>query len=258
MLQCRLVSTSIGEDRFIGTCGYTAQIIHYLISPAFSSLINRYRSLQGKSRNVPAIANKNATKISPQLLALSALASETRTTLRLLGLFPLLTWGSSTLKSPPRDKVLGPITFTQIISIILYQYLENVAWLTTKGVLSPSNFIVRRLGGVSRTFIYSVRFWLFYIILQILKIVRERQLARQARLTKEATGKWDDESVRAEAEGLRAAKKSLVSSLSWLPLCMHWSFENGIGVPQEVVGLLSFIAGSWALKDQWAETADQA
>lgn len=259
MSSLRLVSTNTGEDRFIGTCGYTAQIIHYLISPAFASLINRYRSLRGKSLIVaPSVANKDAAKISPRLLALSALASETRTTLRLLGLFPLLTWGSSTLRSPPQDKILGPITFTQIISIILYQFLENVAWLTTKGVLPPNNFIVRRLGGIPRTFIYSVRFWLFYIVLQLFKLARERQLARQARLTKEATGRLDEEAKQAEAKGLRAAKQSLVSSLSWLPLCMHWSFENGIGVPQEAVGLLSFTAGAWALKDLWANTADVA
>ncbi|KAI5305974.1 hypothetical protein KEM56_002686 [Ascosphaera pollenicola] len=255
----KLVSTNTGEDRFIGTCGYVAQIIHYLISPAFASLINRYRSLRGKSLIVaPSVSNKDAAKISPRLLALSALASETRTTLRLLGLFPLLTWGSSTLKSPPKDKILGPITFTQIISIILYQFLENVAWLTSKGVLPPNNFIVRRLGGIPRTFIHSVRFWLFYIVLQLFKLARERQLARQARLTKEATGRLDKEALQAETQGLRAAKQSLVSSLSWLPLCMHWSFENGIGVPQEAVGLLSFTAGAWALKDLWAATADAA
>ncbi|KAI5293035.1 hypothetical protein KEM52_005878 [Ascosphaera acerosa] len=255
----KLVSTNTGEDRVIGTCGYSAQIIHYLISPAFASLLNRYRSFRGQASIVaPSISNKDVAKLSPKLLALSALASETRMTLRLLGLFPLLSWGSSTLKSPPKDKVLGPVIFTQIISIICYQFLENVAWLTAKGVLPPVNFIVRRLGGVSRTMMHSVRFWLFYMILQIVKVARERYLARKQRLSKEATGKWDQESIRAEAEGSRAAKKTLVTSLSWLPLCMHWSFERGIGVPQELVGLISFTAGAWALRDLWVDTADVA
>ncbi|KAI5296924.1 hypothetical protein KEM55_005393, partial [Ascosphaera atra] len=187
-----MISTSSGEDRFIATWGYSAHIIHYLISPACVSLFNRLRSLLPNSNTNTALTKAAASPATPQLpprlLALSALASETRTTLRILGLFPLLTWASTTLKSPPKDKILNAVTSTQIASILIYQFLESTAYLTRKHVFSPNNIVVRRFGGAARTAVVSVRFWLAYTVLQIVKLARERQLARARRAEKEKAG----------------------------------------------------------------------
>jgi hypothetical protein len=33
------------------------------------------------------------------------------------------------------------------------------------------------------------------------------------------------------------------------PLCLHWCFEKGIGIPDSMVGIISFCAGAWSLHD---------
>lgn len=65
----------------------------------------------------------------------------------------------------------------------------------------------------------------------------------------------EEEAETARALELRAWKKSLINNTAWAPLCIHWSFENGVGVPSSLVGIISFTARAWALADQWKATA---
>lgn len=58
-----------------------------------------------------------------------------------------------------------------------------------------------------------------------------------------------------QRERERRWKKSLVNSLAWLPLCVHWSFEDGVGVPDRMVGALSMAASVWGVYDMWNATA---
>lgn len=57
--------------------------------------------------------------------------------------------------------------------------------------------------------------------------------------------------LRAEARGWT---KSLVNNVCWTPLCLHWCFENGIGFPNNLAGLVSFMAGAWGFSDLWTAT----
>lgn len=41
----------------------------------------------------------------------------------------------------------------------------------------------------------------------------------------------------------------------WLPVCLHYSLQNGLkGVNSGVIGLLGFMAGAQSFMAQWAKT----
>lgn len=64
--------------------------------------------------------------------------------------------------------------------------------------------------------------------------------------------------VREEEEAMRlenrAWRKTLVSTLFWSPLSVHWAVEGGIGFPGQLTGVFMFLAGAWGLRDSWVAT----
>lgn len=196
-----------------------------------------------------------------KLAALSSVASETRYNLRLFGLLPLWIWGSDILKSPPADPILHALAHLQVVSNVIYQLLENVAYLAEKGVVSRR--WVDKYGGVDKWYIWSTRGWFGHIFFQFFvlwrkSVLRRRRVAAQRAAAPATAGSEknakaeDDESLRLE---VRAWRKSLVNNAIWAPLCIHWCLEKGIGIPEHLIGLLSFFAGVWGLRDAWAATA---
>ena len=223
---------------------YTAQMIHYALSSSPSTTIqNRLRALL----NIQSRAPKKLSTGTPPLLILSSLLSDTRTTLRLFGLIGLWTWGSDTLKSPPRDPVLRTIAYSQVLVNIVYQILENVAHLASKGILNQR--AVEKWGSLGKWWIWSTRAWLAHHLLDFVRLARVRQLAAKKR----AAGEKVDAPTQAVEE--KAFKKSMLNNLAWTPLCLHWSFDNGVGVPNYLIGWLSFAANSWIVADLWKATA---
>lgn len=191
--------------------------------------------------------------------ALSSLASETRYNLRLFGLLPLWIWGSETLKSPPTDPIIHALTVLQVVSNVIYQLLENVAYLASKGVVSRK--FVEKHGGINKWYIWSTRGWFGHIFLQFFVLWRQ-QVLRKRRLAAQRTAAGISEAKGTQAEDreelrqeIRAWRKSLVNNTIWAPLCIHWCFEQGIGIPESLTGLISFMAGAWSLHDLWASTA---
>lgn len=212
-----------------------------------------------KGRSGPASQHVKSTGSSDsKFRALTSLASETRYNLRLFGLIPLWIWGSETLKSPPADPIIHGLTVLQIISNVIYQLLENIAYLASKGVISKR--FVDKYGGINKWYIWSTRGWFGHIFLQFFVLWRHRVL-RKARLEAQTavTGTVEKEVKAEDSEALRmeirAWRKSLVNNTIWTPMCLHWCFENGIGIPDQLHGLISFMAGAWALNDLWAATA---
>ncbi|EAS28199.3 peroxin 11C [Coccidioides immitis RS] len=249
-----LISTSYGEEATLAIAGYSADILHHaLLSPPLRAIFSCLRTRLGLS----ASADDSKSQTRP-LLALASLISETRTALRLLGLIPLWEWGSATVKSPPADPVLRSVAFAQVFVNVIYQFMENVAFLASKGVVSQR--LLQRLGGVGKWYIWSTRAWLGHVVLEFVRLWRERSLAaRQNELALAKASSPDDrlsdEDQRAEALRMRAWRKSLVNNLAWFPLCVHWSLEDGARVPSNIVGLLSFIATAWKVSDLWKATA---
>lgn len=181
--------------------------------------------------------------------------SETRFTLRLLGLFPLWTWGSQTLKHPPADKPLYILTLLQVFVNVIYQALENVGYLAQKGIVSKR--FVDRWGGIDKWYIWSTRAWFGHIFFQFFVLWRGTVLRRRKQMEVEkgeggVVGK--EEKREALRKEIRAWRKSLVNNVCWAPLCLHWCFEKGIGFPEHLTGLVSFMAGAWEVWDSWVAT----
>lgn len=204
----------------------------------------------------PGPSKEASTSQTPPLLALASLISETRTALRLLGLIPLWEWGSATVKSPPTDPVLRSVAFAQVFVNVVYQFMENVAFLASKGVISQR--FLQRWGGVGKWYIWSTRAWLGHVVLEFVRLWRERALARKHRrfqVLESHAEKTMEQDRAAEALRTRAWRKSLLNNLGWFPLCVHWSLEKGAGVPDNMIGLISFIANAWKVADLWRATA---
>ena len=260
------MSTSAGQDLALAITGYLSHTLHHLLASAPWIALQTRLSLLARLRqsNTPKATPSKPTQ-SP-LLALSSLCSETRYTLRLFGLIQLWTWGSSTLKSPPSDPVIRTVTYLQVLVNLFYQVLENGGFLASKGVI-PQRFL-DRLGGINKWYIWSIRAWFGHIFFQFIVLWRQRVLQKETlednhrdRQLRESRGEKVDhvcevaeeqEAMRAES---RAWKKSLVNNVCWTPLCLHWCFENGIGFPDKLGGLVSFSAKAWGLMDSWAATA---
>ncbi|KAL4931903.1 uncharacterized protein BDV17DRAFT_255602 [Aspergillus undulatus] len=247
----KILSTASGQERTFAFMQYTSHALHHLLASAPSIALQTRLSLLARLRSSaqlqPGKSNPTPTAQTSPLLALSALMSQARFMLRLLGLPELIAWGSATLKSPPSDRIMYGLTLLQVLSNILYQFLENAAFLSSKGVI-PARWL-ERYGSVGKWDLWSTRFWLGHIILQYFVLWRARELRNSAEEAGASREKQD--ALRAE---VRAWKKSLVNNACWTPLCLHWSFEEGIGFPGPLTGFVSFLAGAWGFADLWAST----
>lgn len=130
----------------------------------------------------------------------------------------------------------------------------------------PKRFL-DRLGGINKWYLWSIRAWFGHIFFQFILLWRQRILQKEKmednereRQLRESRGEKVDlvreaaveqEAMKAES---RAWKKRLVNNVCWAPLCIHWCFENGIGFPDQLSGMLSFFAKAWGLRDSWDAT----
>ncbi|PYI13239.1 hypothetical protein BO99DRAFT_372724 [Aspergillus violaceofuscus CBS 115571] len=268
----KLTTTAAGTERVLAVTGYLSHALHHLLASApWLALQTRLSLLARLRRQQRHLAQPSPSKLGsplppppfpttpnpkPPLLALSALMSETRYTLRLLGLLPLWTWGTATLRSPPKDRTLYILTLLQVLVNIIYQILENGSYLAAKGILSRR--FIDRWGGIVQWDLWSTRAWFGHIFLQFFVLARERRLRLRREKQKEGLdegGGAADADAHAHAKEIRAWRKSLVNNVCWAPLCLHWCFEKGIGFPEQLTGLVSFMAGAWEVWDSWGGTA---
>ncbi|KAL3496218.1 hypothetical protein BJX62DRAFT_194318 [Aspergillus germanicus] len=243
----KIMSSAGGQERVFAFVQYTSHILHHILASAPWIALQTRLGLLARLRASSKTTSPSTPQTSP-LLALSSLMSEARYMLRLLGLFPLLAWGADTLKSPPSDSILHVLTILQVISNLIYQTLENVAFLSGKGVVSKR--FINRWGGAGKWDLWSTRAWFGHIFLQYFVLWRKRELIKKA----EAEGASKEKQVALSAD-VRAWKKSLVNNACWTPLCLHWSVEKGIGFPGHLTGFVSFLAGAWGFYDIWTATA---
>lgn len=207
-------------------------------------------------------------------LALATLISSTRTTLRLHGLLSLYSWARSLLtkNGQIQDPVLKAIAWSQVFCCVLYQFLENVAYLCSKGVLPAA--IVSKRGGTNQWYLWSCRFWLGHIGLEFGRLGREYVLLRriihqsdgQTRINLQDSGKGtaseghkseQSEVPQAHTDILkRRLLDQLISNIAWAPLCVHWSLAGGLpGLSEGLVGALGLLAGLRSTIVSWNGTS---
>ncbi|KAE8154716.1 hypothetical protein BDV25DRAFT_147317 [Aspergillus avenaceus] len=245
----KLMLTANGQERVFAVTGYLTHALHHLLVSAPWIVLQTRLGLLARLRSkTKAPTTPNTPPAQSRLLALSALMSETRFSLRLLGLFPLWTWGSETIRSPPSDRIIYALTLLQVFVNMIYQALENMGFLASKGVISKK--LLDRWGGIDKWYLWSTRAWFGHIFLQFFVLWRQHVL-RKRKMGTETSAEKREEALQAE---FRAWKKSLVNNTCWAPLCLHWCFEKGIGFPDNLSGVVSFIAGAWGFWDLWTAT----
>lgn len=202
------------------------------IGPILQVLTKRYAS--------------HASSLVGPMRSLSSLISDIRIFNRLWGLVPLSVWAAETWFQPPSDSVLRGVAYSQVIANLLYQPLENVAYLAMHNIIPQSVVSERAQFDI---WIYSSYLWAIHVVLEFVRLYRETVLAKR---TSSAKNGGDDEK---EKGGYTISSfawyQSLVINLSYLPLTVHWSLPNGL-VNDVTVGFLGATAAAASSYPKWS------
>ncbi|KAH0559332.1 hypothetical protein GP486_004151 [Trichoglossum hirsutum] len=179
---------------------------------------------------------------SKRLRALSDLIADFRIFTRVWGMLGIWKWGSGLWKEPPQDKALKWIAWMQVGVNVVYQYLENGAYLAQHGIIG---FDERKQ---TRWWVWSSRFWMAHVALDFGRLWMEKRAGQAAQEGEEKEGKI--QRVRREEKWWREA----YVNAAYAPLTLHWSLENG-AVGEMWIGFLGSIAGIIELREMWRSTS---
>ncbi|KAE9370373.1 hypothetical protein N431DRAFT_426744 [Stipitochalara longipes BDJ] len=246
----RVLSTPSGTDTFLLTICYTSLLGSSLLSSlslhriraASRRLISQAIALPPNTTviiNTSSLPSSRLLIASRRLKALSELISDFRIFVRLWGLLSIYNWGKRVYNSPPIDTLVRRIVYTQVISNIAYQYLENGAYLASKGVLGWSK------EKQTRAWVWSSRFWMLHVGLDFVRLWREARL----RALKGKSSPWSDE----ENKWTEKWRREMVVNAAWAPLTLHWSLEEGFA-SEFWVGVLGSVAGLAGFRELWRTT----
>ncbi|KAK0264397.1 hypothetical protein B0A54_17930 [Friedmanniomyces endolithicus] len=261
----RVLASSAGVEALLCTLSYTLLFLH---SRLMRLLENRYERLAlafvAKASSPPT----GLATLAPPRTRLSELCAGTRALADLIGDFRFFTrlWGLVAIYgtargnylAPPGDAVLKTLVWAQVSVSAVFQVLENGAYLAGKGLLRGETWVARG----SRWMVLSNRFWLAHVLVEGLRLLRVRQL----RFNEEFGAKggagvhsFDGGEVKIQSEALR--KKwywDFYANAGWLPLTLHWSFEDESTVPlsDTWIGLFGMIPGIVALREVWQQTGE--
>jgi hypothetical protein len=150
----------------------------------------------------------------------------------------------------------------QNLALIIYYPLENLSFLSSKGVfpLSPAREL--------RWSVWSCRAWMAYVALEFIAlwerrnglIVRQQALEVRNRQSLETEGKGADGSSMSTitpTSELELQKdwvgwyEDAVSNLGYAPLTVHWSLYQGAWTNQAWTGLFGTVACVAGLRSKW-------
>ncbi|KAI9837400.1 MAG: hypothetical protein M1837_002988 [Sclerophora amabilis] len=235
----RLLSTPSGTDRVLCTLNYTLL--------ALLTTVDNLRPLLHRFSTTPVTPIKRlspitATKTHP-LRALASLISDIRVFLRLWGLLSIYTWGRDVfVTSPPHDRALRLIAYTQVAVNAAYQTLENGAYLAQHKVLLGWSEKAQ-----TRAWVWSSRFWAAHTALDLVRLLRVRQL-------RSVKGGRNGEKVDETEEDVLGWWSEVLVNAAYAPLTVHWSLEEGL-IEEVWVGLFGSVAGLVGLRQSWRKTA---
>jgi hypothetical protein len=248
----RILSTPSGTDTLLLTLCYTSLLTSSLLSSlslhrihaAARRLISQAISLPPNTTVIIDTSSLPTSRLlitATRLKALSDLISDFRIFVRLWGLLSIYKWGKKVHEEPPTDFVIRRIVYTQIVSNIVFQYLENGAYLASKGVLDW------RKEKQTKAWIWSSRFWMLHVGLDFVRLWREAKLRSM-----KGKGKEGVEGVE-ESKWKAKWRRQMIENVAWAPLTLHWSLEEGF-VGEFWVGVLGSVAGLAGFRELWKTT----
>ncbi|RFU27257.1 hypothetical protein B7463_g9072, partial [Scytalidium lignicola] len=259
----RILETSSGTDTVLLTVCYTSLLSSTLLkSLSIRQLQRAVRQIIEKAISLPpnttvvidtsSIPPSRLLIASERLKAFSEVISDFRIFVRLWGLIGVWKWGKGVWNNPPKDGLVRSIAYAQVLSILIYQYLENGAYLATKGVLKWSK------EKENNVWIWSSRFWMAFVGLDLIRLIREYTLKRKRSVAEETSTDGEKKKIsteQEETEWVATWRRELIVNLAWAPLTLHWSLETGL-VSDFWVGLFGSVAGVVGLKRLWEITSD--
>ncbi|CZT01083.1 uncharacterized protein RAG0_08887 [Rhynchosporium agropyri] len=250
----KILSTPAGTDKLLLTTCYTSLLTSSVLSSISLSRIRRQaRLVIEKAIALPPdttlyisttdIRPSRLLVISARLKALSSLISDFRIFARLWGLLGMYSWGKQVWSQDGGDQVVRSIAGVQVLSNVAFQYLENMAYLSSKGVWdwSPEK--------QGKAWVWSSRFWAAHVLLDLVRLGRERSVQRKVVRFK---GR-EEEAEKDEEEFWARWRRQLVINLAYAPLTVHWSLEKGL-VGEFWVGVFGSVAGLAGLRELWRKS----
>ncbi|KAH8170704.1 peroxin 11C [Sarocladium implicatum] len=142
----------------------------------------------------------------------------------------------------PEARFDSYVNIAQLVTLVAYQALENVAYLSARKVIPLSPYLTGRLGK------WSVRSWMVYIGLELGKLLvdRARHVPKRA---------YDAESVKEEKEWQKNWSRDFLRTLAWAPLTVNWSLEQPV-LPSLAVSAFAFYPAMGMMKDLWQSKAE--
>ncbi|KAK4652096.1 hypothetical protein QC762_0099470 [Podospora pseudocomata] len=171
------------------------------------SLVTKHASVDG------ALSGATAHPEGSPFAKLGAVVYNARTTLRLFGLLPLYVRARKLMTdSKDMDKVLWAVSAVQCSLFAIFQFLENVAFLTENGVLT-SRARAGQLGGrVAAMYKIAHRAWFLGHVCDFARLMREAQIFfRRKHIDKE-------DITEEEAERASQWYYDWIRPLAWLPI----------------------------------------
>lgn len=212
---------------------------------------------------VRTLAAQLAALWAARLKNLGSLASEARTIARLWALLGMYFWAkrltqdlfstskkdkegeSSKSSGSSNNKLTTLVAWTQLISCTAFQYLENGAYLSSRGVLG---WTPKEQG---RAYVVGARWLAVYTGLELGKLLAEIVAKRQGHGGEKGGVAAETQEDKARMEAVR---RSMVINLAWTPLTLHWSTEGGF-LGDAAIGLGGCIPGFIQMRKLWRETA---
>jgi hypothetical protein len=255
----RVVQTRSGNDLTLLWLTYTSNLTGDLLNliaqpPAAATnnaILRTILSLTGVILRPGSLPAAVALQLAARFKALAGTLSEVRVFGRLWGLLGIY-FGAKAAAEKRRaagSKGASPdarfdafISHAQLISLVVYQSLENLSYLSNRKVIPLSPYLTGRLGK------WSVRSWMVYIGLELGKMLVERA----KRVPNRA---YDAEAVKEEKEWRTNWHKEFLRTLAWAPLTVNWSVEQPF-LPSLAVSALAFYPSMGMMKDLWKAKAE--
>ncbi|MCJ1474894.1 hypothetical protein MMC13_003554 [Lambiella insularis] len=262
----RFLSTSANLDRALQTITYTLHLLHAILGRLLtvrlsdaalfvaSSILSNSRAVSLFSSRISSSGFATLTSFTTSTAALATLIDDVRIFLRLGSILSIYTWGASVYHFPPKDRILQSIAWSQVCACALFQYLENGAYLGSKGVLG---FGPRK---VSNWYIWSSRFWMAHVLLEFGRLGREWALRRENNRPALETSDKDDNGVEAKRGEIGKLEekdgwwRQIYINAAWLPITVHYGTESGL-TGEAPIAILGLIAGLPGLRDAWRDTS---
>jgi hypothetical protein len=281
-----LLSNPASTDALLGTTSYTLTLLHAILS----RLVARHLIAE-KSQHAPyaseSVYMELVAKIMPSMKALVATIDEHRIFVRLWGLLGLYTWARGLYATPPspssataaskpgegpqskptsgRGRYMRMLAWAQIASLVLFQVLENGAYLASKNILTGpawSSDLGRQ--REAKWWMWSCRGWGVFVALELLRLAIQRYSSLSPEIESGTDGVVADgekegklmveEREKARRERENDWRRDLISNLGYMPLTLHYSMEGGL-LPDWAFGILGVAGAGALLADAWAKTA---